>query len=76
MQKNIEEINDKIRRNQAVVLTAEEMIRLVKSEGPQAAACKVDVVTTGTFGAMCSSGLSHTKPWSHRLSAEQPAVLF
>jgi uncharacterized protein (DUF39 family) len=47
MPKTINEINDKITKKQAVVVTAEEMTRLVKKEGAAAAACKVDVVTTG-----------------------------
>ena len=55
--RSIEEINEKIRRGDAVVLTAEEMIKLVESSGVEVAAKEVDVVTTGTFGAMCSSGV-------------------
>ncbi len=54
--KTIQEINAKIKQGKAVVLTAEEMIPLVKKKGPVAAAKKVDVVTTGTFSPMCSSG--------------------
>jgi len=54
--KTYEEINERIARGEAVVLTAEEMTVLVKSEGAKKAARKVDVVTTGTFGPMCSSG--------------------
>jgi len=54
--KTYEEINEKIRRGEAVVLTADEMTELVKAEGTAKAARKVDVVTTGTFGPMCSSG--------------------
>jgi L-aspartate semialdehyde sulfurtransferase len=54
--KTYEEINERIARGEAVVLTADEMTELVKSEGPKKAARKVDVVTTGTFGPMCSSG--------------------
>lgn len=64
--KSIEEINEKIRKGEAVVVTAEEMIEVVKEEGVKKAAEKVDVVTTGTFGIMCSSGIyfniGHTKP--------------
>ncbi|HQQ25857.1 MAG TPA: homocysteine biosynthesis protein, partial [Methanomassiliicoccales archaeon] len=37
-------------------MTAEEVISYVQSEGVERAAKEVDVVTTGTFGAMCSSG--------------------
>ena len=45
--KTIEEINSKIREGKAVVVTAEEIIPIVKSEGPVEAARQVDVVTTG-----------------------------
>jgi len=54
--RSVKEINEKIKRGDAVVLTAEEMIDLVESSGLEVAAKEVDVVTTGTFGAMCSSG--------------------
>lgn len=54
--KTVAEINEKIRRGEAVVVTAEEMVEMVKEKGAAAAAREVDVVTTGTFGAMCSSG--------------------
>ena len=66
IKKSYEEINSKIKRGEAVVVTAEEMVGIVKSEGPRGAFKKVDVVTTGTFGTMCSSGafinFGHTKP--------------
>ena len=66
MAKTIAEINAKIRKGQAVVVNAEEIIDIVEEEGPQKAAETVDVVTTGTFGPMCSSGvlfnIPHTKP--------------
>lgn len=54
--KSIEEINSRIKKGDAVVLTAEEMIDFVEDEGEEKAFQEVDVVTTGTFGAMCSSG--------------------
>jgi len=64
--RNIAEINEKIRKGQAVVVTAEEVIDLVEKEGVERAAREVDVVTTGTFSPMCSSGaffnLGHSKP--------------
>ena len=56
MAKTIEEINEKIRKGKAVVLNAEEIIGFVKEKGARAAAAEVDVVTTATFGPMCSSG--------------------
>jgi L-aspartate semialdehyde sulfurtransferase len=55
-QKTYHEINEKIRKGQAVVVTAEEMIGIVRKKGPARAAREVDVVTTGTFAPMCSSG--------------------
>lgn len=55
--KTYEEINDKIRKGSAVVLTADEMTNLVSDVGTKKAAEMVDVVTTGTFGPMCSSGV-------------------
>ena len=54
--KTIQEINQKIRSGDVVVVTAEEMIDIVKNDGPVEAAQNVDVVTTGTFAPMCSSG--------------------
>jgi L-aspartate semialdehyde sulfurtransferase len=64
--RTVEEINQKIRKGDAQVLTAEEMKKLVESSGVEVAFKEVDVVTTGTFGAMCSSGavvnLGHSDP--------------
>ena len=54
--KTYEEINARIESGKAVVLTAEEIIDYVDSKGLEAAAEEVDVVTTATFGPMCSSG--------------------
>ena len=66
MTKTIAEINEKIKKGQAVVVTAEEVIGIAKKKGISQAAKEVDVVTTGTFGPMCSSGaylnVGHTKP--------------
>ena len=56
MNKTYAEINDKIASGKAVVLTAEEVIDYVDKRGLEAAAREVDVVTTATFGPMCSSG--------------------
>ena len=66
MTKTIQEINEKIKQGQAVVVTAAEIIEIAKQEGVKKAAERVDVVTTGTFGPMCSSGayfnIGHAKP--------------
>ncbi|HMK54609.1 MAG TPA: homocysteine biosynthesis protein [Methanobacteriaceae archaeon] len=55
--KTIEEINQKIKDGNAVVVTAAEMTHIVRETGAKEASKEVDVVTTGTFGAMCSSGV-------------------
>lgn len=64
--KTYAEINERIRRGKAVVVTAEEMIDIVERHGDVEAARRVDVVTTGTFSPMCSSGafinFGHTSP--------------
>ncbi|MCL0089518.1 homocysteine biosynthesis protein [Dehalococcoidia bacterium] len=66
MLRTIAEINEKIRRGQAVVVTAEEIIGIADEKGVERAAREIDVVTTGTFAPMCSSGaylnLGHTAP--------------
>ncbi|NQT47130.1 MAG: hypothetical protein HQ593_06645 [Candidatus Omnitrophica bacterium] len=66
MAKTIAQINEKIKNGSVVVVTAEEIIDIVEKKGVAQAAKEVDVVTTGTFGPMCSSGayvnVGHTKP--------------
>ena len=66
MAKTIAEINEKIRNGEAVVVTAEEIIDVVAKKGVEKAVKEVDVVTTGTFGPMCSSAaylnIGHAKP--------------
>ena len=78
--KTYQEINEKIRSGKAVVVTAEEIIDIVKNEGPVEAAKHVDVVTTGTFAPMCSSGafinfghsvptIKASKVWMNKVTA-------
>ena len=55
--KTYEEINARIKAGEAVVVTAEEMVGIVRKKGAEQAAREVDVVTTGTFAPMCSSGM-------------------
>jgi len=66
MTKTIAEINEKIRKGKAVVVTAEEVIGIAREKGIHKAAEEIDVVTTGTFSPMCSSGVflnfGHSKP--------------
>jgi len=64
--KTFAEINERIREGKAVVVTAEEVIPLVREKGPRRVAQEVDVVTTATFAPMCSSGVflnfGHSEP--------------
>jgi len=64
--RTIEEINDKITNQRAVVWTVEELKARVAEIGATQAAKEVDVITTGTFEPMESSGaiinLGHTDP--------------
>ncbi len=66
VKKSFEEINEKILKGEAVVLTAEEVSAMSKDYSAEEIARKVDVVTTATFGPMCSSGmfvnLGHSNP--------------
>ncbi len=66
MDKTIDEINRRIRDGSARVVTADEMPSIVSELGEEGALKEVDVVTTGTFGAMCSSGaflnFGHAEP--------------
>lgn len=56
IKRSLEEINEKIKTGTAVVFTAEEVVDVVREKGLEEASAHVDVVTTGTFGPMCSSG--------------------
>jgi len=80
IKKTYQEINEKIRSGEVVVVSAEEMIDIVKENGPVEAASQVDVVTTGTFAPMCSSGaflnfghsvpgIKASKVWLNNVSA-------
>lgn len=64
--RTIAEINRKIKQGKAVVVTADEMTEIVRQKGAEKAAQEIDVVTTGTFSPMCSSGafinFGHSKP--------------
>ncbi len=66
MSKTIAQINERIKDGKVVVVTAEEIVDIVEEKGVKEATKEVDVVTTGTFGPMCSSGayfnIGHSKP--------------
>ncbi|MCF2135908.1 MAG: 4Fe-4S binding protein [Candidatus Thorarchaeota archaeon] len=65
-EKTVDEINERIEDGSVSVITASEMAALLKEKSPAEAVREVDVVTTGTFGAMCSSGVwlnfGHSEP--------------
>lgn len=64
--RSLAEINDKISHKRAVVLTVEELKARVAEVGVTQVAKETDVITTGTFEPMESSGaiinLGHTDP--------------
>lgn len=64
--KTWDDINSRIREGRAVVVTASQMKEIVRESGTRSAAARVDVVTTGTFAPMCSSGalfnIGHPSP--------------
>lgn len=66
MQRTLEEINDKISRKKAIVWTVEELKARVRETSIMQATKEVDVITTGTFEPMESSGaiinLGHSDP--------------
>ncbi len=83
--RTIDEINEKIRKGEAIVVTADEMAKIVESKGVKVAAKEIDVVTTGTLGAMCSSGaiinLGHSDPpikinraWINNVEVSHPGA--
>jgi len=66
VQRTYQEINEKLKAGQAVVLTADEFVTRAEEKGLGSAFAEVDVVTTGTFAPMCSSGaflsFGHSSP--------------
>ena len=66
MKKSIDLINERVRDGNVRVVTADAMPGIVAELGEDEALREVDVVTTGTFGAMCSSGaffnFGHAEP--------------
>jgi len=82
MKKTIDEINEKIKKRKAVIVTAEELIGLIEEKGLKKTASRVDVVTTGTFAPMCSSGVilnfknvvSHLKAGGEKTSLNKVSV--
>nr|MDO8062344.1 homocysteine biosynthesis protein [Candidatus Freyrarchaeum guaymaensis] len=63
--RSIDEINEKIRRGEAVVLTAEELKGMVR-KGEAVRLEDVDVVTTATCGLMSGTAAILTVPVAER----------
>jgi L-aspartate semialdehyde sulfurtransferase len=66
MGKTIADINKKIKEGRAVVVTADEIVELARKQPAKKLSEEIDIVTTGTFGPMCSSGVflnfGHSSP--------------
>ncbi len=54
--KTFEEINKRIKAGTAVIVSADQVHDFIEKKGLQNAFDAIDVVTTATFGPMCSSG--------------------
>lgn len=72
MAKTIAQINEKIKAGKAVVVTAEAFSAMAKEKSLTELAQEVDVVTTATFGPMCSSGaIINFGHWSPGIRMEE-----
>lgn len=72
MAKTIAQINEKIKAGKAVVVTAEAFSAMAKEKSLVELAQEVDVVTTATFGPMCSSGaIINFGHWSPGIRMEE-----
>ena len=72
MAKTIAQINEKIKNGTVVVVTAEAFSRMAKEQTLSSLAEEVDVVTTATFGPMCSSGaIINFGHWSPGIRMEE-----
>lgn len=72
MAKTVAQINEKIKNGTVVVVTAEAFSRMAKKQSLSSLAEEVDVVTTATFGPMCSSGaIINFGHWSPGIRMEE-----
>ncbi|MGE4583051.1 MAG: homocysteine biosynthesis protein [Sphaerochaeta sp.] len=72
MAKTIAQINEKIKAGKVVVITAEAFTRMAKERDLASLADEVDIVTTATFGPMCSSGaIINFGHWSPGIRMEE-----
>ena len=74
VKRNYEEINSRIKHGESVEVTAEEVVGIVEDVGIKHAARRIDIVTSGTFAPMCSSGVflnfGHSNPPIRMTSVE------
>ena len=68
--KTIDEINEKIAREEAIILTAAELKSIVR-DGQMITARDVDVVTTGTIGVMSGTMAVMMVPVAEKCSFEK-----
>lgn len=54
--KTFEEINARIKAGTAVIVSADQVYDIIENKGLENAFDEIDIVTTATFGPMCSSG--------------------
>lgn len=72
MAKTVAQINEKIKAGTVVVVTAEEFSRMAEKTEIDQLAQQVDIVTTATFGPMCSSGaMINFGHWSPGIRMEE-----
>lgn len=75
MAKTIAQINEKIKTGKAVVVTAEVFTKMAQEKSLAELAQEVDVVTTATFGPMCSSGaIINFGHWSPGIRMEEISI--
>jgi len=73
--KTIEEINEKIARNDAIILTAAELKSMIR-DGQEVTVDDVDVVTTGTFGVMSGTMAVMMVPVAGKCSFERADAIW
>ncbi len=72
MAKTIAQINEKIKAGSVVVVSAEAFSRMAKETPISTLSEEVDIVTTATFGPMCSSGaIINFGHWSPGIRMEE-----
>ena len=72
MAKTVSQINEKIKKGTVVVVSAEAFTAMAKEKDLKELSEEVDIVTTATFGPMCSSGaIINFGHWSPGIRMEE-----